>query len=126
MHIGASSCTACPAGKYNEKEAQAECTLCAGGKYATLSGATTSLVCVACPTGKLSSSDRSYCGVFACIEKCYCLTCMYSNFRPFYLTKPSFSGNLKTLVFYISGDCKAGEFGFNNSFCVMCSFGCPC
>jgi hypothetical protein len=56
-----SSCTECPAGRYQAAAAQSSCTPCAVGRYSTSSAATVSTVCVACPTGTYSSVPGSAC-----------------------------------------------------------------
>ena len=52
---GTSACVNCEAGKYSNLVGVSVCTNCAGRYYSTVIGATTSSVCVQCPTGKYAS-----------------------------------------------------------------------
>ena len=81
---GASSCTLCGLGKYNDDNKQSSCKNCAAGTYANEVG---SEICTACSQGKFSTASSAVCS--NCTQDTYqpqpgqgsCLACPPARFQ---------------------------------------------
>lgn len=58
-NVGASSCSKCEAGTYNEKEGRAGCLPCGAGFYSGVVGAESGAECRKCPPGTLCLAEAT-------------------------------------------------------------------
>ena len=84
---GASTCTPCPAGKYNTTNLATSCISCSAGTYNASSGAGSASACISCSAGTFSGEGASTCqtcvaGTYSAEKALVCEKCPAGTYNP--------------------------------------------